>query len=173
MTMMAKTILTAALLSTLTLAGCVNEKRPGGDALPVGAAMPAFSVSGPEGSAVSSTDLAGGPSVVVFFRTTCPDCSREMPGVEQAFRRVAWSGVRFVCVSKEDNATTAVPQYWADTAMTMPYYFDPSGEVFTAFEVGFVPTLYLFDSGGKVVFAAVETFEFSVDELVARIEELL
>jgi peroxiredoxin len=170
--MMAKQILTAALLSTMTLAGCVNEKRQGGDSLPVGAAMPEFAVSGPDGSAVSSADLAGAPSVVVLFRTTCPDCSREMPNVEEAYRRVAGSGVRFVCVSKEDNAIEAVPEYWAQTGMTMPYYFDPAGEVFAAFEVSFVPTLYLFDSAGKMTYAAVETFEFTVDELVKKIEEL-
>ncbi|MDR2882387.1 MAG: TlpA family protein disulfide reductase [Alistipes sp.] len=171
MTVMDKTILTAALLSTMTLAGCVNEKRHGGDALPPGAAMPGFSVSGPD-AAVSSDDLAGAPSVVVFFRTTCPDCSREMPNVEEAFRRVAGSGVRFVCVSKEDDAAVVVPEYWARTGMTMPYYYDPAGGMFTAFGVRFVPTLYLFDSEGKVAWAAVETFGFTVDELVGRIEGL-
>ncbi len=172
--MMAKTILTAALLSTMTLAGCVNERRLGGDSLPVGATMPAFSVSGPNGS-VSSADLtgAGVPSVVVFFRTTCPDCSREMPNVEAAFRSVAGTGVRFVAISKEDDHATVVPEYWAATGMTMPYYYDPAGEVFTAFEVHFVPTLYLFDREGKVAWAAVETFEFTVDELVSKIEELI
>ncbi len=164
--------ISVALLSTMTLAGCVSEKRSGvGDSLPVGAAMPEFTVSGPQG-AVSSADLAGIPSVVVFFRTTCPDCSREMPGVEEAFKRIAGSGVRFVSISKEDDYAVEVPAYWAATGMTMPYYYDPAGEVFSAFEVHFVPTLYLFDSEGKVVYAAVETFEFSVDELVKKIEEL-
>jgi peroxiredoxin len=164
--------ISVVLLSTMTLAGCVNEKRGGGDALPVGTQMPAFTVSGPEGS-VSSADLAGVRSVVVFFRTTCPDCSREMPNVEEAFKRVAGSGVRFVAVSMEENATVAVPEYWAATGMTMPYYFDPAGEAFAAFGVKYVPTLYLFGSDGKVARAEVETFTFSVDELVRMIEELI
>ena len=162
--------ISVALLSTLTLAGCIDEKRSCG-ALSVGAQMPAFSVTGPEGT-VTSTDLAGVRSVVVFFRTTCPDCSREMPNVEQAFRRVAGSGVRFVTISKEDNATTVVPEYWEQTGMTMPYYYDHSGDVFTDFEIQCVPTLYLFGSDGKVAWAEIETFEFSVDELVKKIEEL-
>jgi peroxiredoxin len=163
--------ISVAMLSTMTLAGCINEKRGGEDALPVGTQMPAFTVSGPEGS-VSSTDLAGVRSVVVFFRTTCPDCSREMPNVEAAFKKVAGSGVRFVAVSKEDNATVAAPEYWAATGMTMPYYFDPTGEAFTAFEVKYVPTLYLFGSDGKVARVEVETFKFSAEELVEMIEEL-
>jgi peroxiredoxin len=159
------------LLATMTLAGCISEQRGAKDALPVGAPMPAFSVSGPDGT-VTNADLAGVRTVVALFRTTCPDCSREMPNVETAFKRVGGSGVRFIAISKEDNATVEVPKYWAETGMTMPYYFDPEGAAFTAFDVHFVPTLYLFGSDGKVAYAAVETFDFSADELVKLIEDL-
>ncbi len=156
----------------VTLAGCVSEKKTGGaDSLPLGASMPEFSVSGPDG-AVTSGDLDGVRSVVVFFRTTCPDCSREMPNVEAAFKRTGGSGVRFVAVSKEVDAETAVPEYWEATGMTMPYFFDPSGAMFTAFDIHYVPTLYLFGSDGKVAYSAVETFDFSVDQLVELIEDL-
>ncbi len=163
--------ISVALLSTMVLAGCVSEKRRGDDSLPVGTPMPEFTVTGPEGT-VTSADLAGVRSVIVFFRTTCPDCSREIPNVEAAFKRVSDSGIRFVNISKEENATTVVPEYWAQTGMTMPYYYDPAGTVFSAFGVRYVPTLYLFGSDGKVAHAEVETFEFSVDELVKKIEEL-
>ncbi len=95
-----------------------------------------------------------------------------MPKVEAAFRRVDDSGTRFVTISKEVDATTAVPEHWSDTGMTVPYYFDPEGTTFAAFNVRYVPTLYLFGSDGKVAYAAVETFGFSEDELVKLIEEL-
>ncbi len=167
---MIKNIAAAALLSAMTLAGCVTDKGEG-DSLPLGSVMPQFSVSGPDGS-VTNGDLAGERSVVLFFRTTCPDCSREMPNVEAAFKRVEGSGVRFVTISKEENAAVAVPGYWAATGMTMPYYFDPDGTAFAAFDIHYVPTLYLFGSDGKLARAAVETFEFSVDELVDLIEDL-
>ncbi len=162
--------ITLALLSTLTLAGCVSEKREPAS-LSVGTPMPAFTVSGPDGT-VTNADLAGICSVVVFFRTTCPDCSREMPNVEAAFRRVEKSGVRFLTISKETDAATVVPEYRSAAGITMPYCLDPSGAAFTAFDIRYVPTLYLFGSDGKVAYAAVETFEFTVDELVKMIEEL-
>jgi peroxiredoxin len=159
------------LAAAVMLAGCVFENKNGEDSLPLGAQMPEFSVSGPSGT-VSSDQLKGTRSVVVFFRTTCPDCSREIPNVEAAFRRTAGSGVRFVAVSKEDDAVTKVPEYWEATGMTMPYYLNPTGEMFTAFDIHYVPTLYLFDSKGRVAYSAVETFDFSADELVELIEAL-
>jgi peroxiredoxin len=159
------------LAAATMLAGCFSEKKNGSDSLPLGAQMPEFSVSGPSGT-MTSNQLKGTRSVVVFFRTTCPDCSREMPNVETAFKRVAGSGVRFVAVSKEDDAVTKVPEYWEATGMTMPWYLNPTGEMFTAFDIHFVPTLYLFGSDGKVAYSAVETFDFSADELVELIEAL-
>ncbi|MDR2894533.1 MAG: redoxin family protein [Alistipes sp.] len=128
----------------------------------------------PEMITITDADLAGAPAVVVFFRTTCPDCSREMPGVEEAFRRVGGSesGIRFVAISREDNAATAVPEYWQATGMTMQWFLDPEGSATAAFEVKYVPTLYLFGSDGRLVHAAVETFDFTVDELVELLEGL-
>lgn len=169
---MIRVITLVAATVMLVGAGCFSERKSGGDdSLALGSPMPQFSVSGPEGT-ITDGDLAGTCSVVVFFRTTCPDCSREMPNVEAAFKRVAESGVRFVAVSKEEDAETAVPEYWEATGMTMPYRFDPSGAMFEAFDVSRVPTLYLFGSNGKLVYAAVETFEFSANKLVEMIEEL-
>jgi peroxiredoxin len=166
-----KKLIICALLSTLALAGCVGEKKNGGEinSLSVGMPMPAFSVANPDGSTVSSDDLAGERSVIVFFRTTCPDCSREMPNVNEAYAQLIGSGVRFVTISKEDNAATAVPEYWKATNMLMPWYLDPAGDAFTAFGVGYVPTIYLFGSDGKVAHVEVETFGFSVEGLIEMI----
>jgi peroxiredoxin len=168
--------ISVALLSGLTLAGSVgcvgDETQGGGNALLVGTPMPAFSVSGPGGATVSSADLAGRRAALLFFRTTCPDCTREMPGVEEAFRRVAGEDIRFVTISKEENATVAVPEYWADAGLTMPYYFDPSGDVFTTFGVRRVPTLYLFGSDGRLAHTEIETFASTPDQLAKIIKNL-
>ncbi len=80
--------------------------------------------------------------------------------------------VRFVAISREADHAVVVPEYWAGNGLTIPYFFDPSGEAFGAFEVKFVPTLYLIGSDGKVAHAIVETFELTADEIVKLIEEL-
>ncbi len=160
------------LVATLSLWGCFAENTTGSTYLPTGSQMPEFSVSGPEGT-VSTADLAGGRTLVVLFRSTCADCRRELPKVEEAFRAVgAESDVRFVAITKEENYATVVPEYWAEMGSTMPYYFDPDGSVFSAFGVTNVPSLYLFGSDGKVSFLAIETFDFDADKLTELINEL-
>ena len=161
----------AAALAGCILAGCIREKQSPKTHLALGAPMPEFAVTGPSGS-VSSTDLAGKKALIVIFRSTCGDCKRELPKIENAFKTISEAGsdVRFVAISEEPEGVVA--EYWAAAGHTMPYFLDRSGSVYGRFEVSNVPTLYLFDSQGKVAFVAVETFGFGADEILAQIEKL-
>ncbi len=161
-----------AFAATVSLTACLKDGSAETDRLSVGTPMPQFSVSGPEG-AVSTSDLTEGRTLVVLFRSTCTDCQRELPKVEEAFREIGTeSDVRFVAITKEDNYTTAVPEYWDEKGYTMPYYFDPGGPVFSAFRVTHIPSLYLFGSDGKVAFSAIETFDFGAEKLIELIDDL-
>lgn len=158
-------------VAAASLAGC--EKPAATDHLPIDTPMPAFSVMKPDGTTVTSTelDLVGNRTVVVLFRTTCPDCRRELPKVEAAFKALgAENDVRFVAISRENPDTVAA--YWAaaddGSGYSMPYYIDTDGTAFTAFDITYVPTLYLFGRDGKVAYAAIE----NADGLIDLIEEL-
>jgi peroxiredoxin len=163
---MKKFAITTVLGVALSLAGCIDGEDDGRGALATGTPMPEFSVTGPSGM-VSAADLAGKRTVVILFRTTCPDCRRELPKVEAAFKAVgAEENIEFVAISKESEAVVA--QYWAEAEYTLPYYIDGDGSAFAAFAVQFVPTLYIFGSDGKLVYAAIEDAE----GLLSQIEKL-
>ncbi len=147
------------LLAALFLSGCVAGGEPKLKSLPVGTPMPVFSVDNGD-EVVSNDDLAGKRTLIVFFRTTCPDCKRELPLIETAYKAVsAQEDFRLVAVTMENNADTVVPEYWTNNGFTMPWYIDDYGTAFSSFEIERVPSLYLFGSDGKVAFAAIETFK--------------
>jgi hypothetical protein len=75
-----------------------------------------------------------------------------------------------VAISYEE--AQVVDAYWREAGYTMPWYLDVNGTAFPAFGVQYVPTPYLFDSDGRVAFAAVETFDFDAAGLVAHIRNL-
>lgn len=160
----------SALATTVSLAGCIIENPGDDEHLPKGAPMPSFSVAGPAGT-VTAGDLAGMRTLVVMFRTTCPDCQRELPKVEAAFEALgSREDIRFVAVSKESENTVA--EYWTKRGYTVPWYLDGNGAAFSAFDAHYVPTLYLFGTDGKVAFAAVEDFDFDAAKLIDKIEAL-
>ncbi len=158
------------------LSGCVAGGEPALKSLPIGASMPEFSVVDVDNEPFAYESLAGKRALVVFFRSTCGDCKRELPLVETAYRAVKdQEDFCLVAITKEANAATAVPTYWTNNGFTMPWYID-DGMAFTGFEVERVPTLYLFGTDGKVAFVAVETFKNyginTADDIVELINEL-
>lgn len=161
---------------TFLLAGCVIGEDSKQNSLPVGASMPEFSVVDVDNEPFAYESLAGKRALVVFFRSTCGDCKRELPLVETAYRAVKdQEDFRLVAITKEANAATVVADYWGEQGYTMPWYID-DGMAFTGFEVERVPTLYLFGTDGKVAFVAVETFKNyginTADDIVELINEL-
>ena len=162
-------ILTAAFALAFGMGGCIDEKTTDENHLPMGTPWPEFTVSGPSGT-VTEADFDGRRTLIVLFRTTCGDCKRELPGVQKAWERFGGEdGFRLAAISKEDASVVA--KYWEDNEYTMPYYIDANGAAFTAFDVNYVPTLYLFCSSGIVAYVAVEKAE-QFKNLIEHIEEL-
>jgi peroxiredoxin len=163
-----KRLLLTLAAATLSLVGCINggedEIR---EPLAVGAPMPEFSVTGPSGT-ISDADFAGKRTVVVLFRSDCPDCQRELPKVEAVFAADDTpADIEFVAISRESEAVVAA--YWEEAEYSMPYYIDKGGRAFEAFSVTHVPTLYIFDSDGLLTYVAIEDAE----GLQSQIDRLL
>lgn len=143
-------------LAALLLASCVSEKPAGENHLPLGTPLPEFTVSGPSGTIKSSTEyFSEKRTLIVYFRTTCPDCTREMPKVQAAWDEFGEDAdFRLAAISRESEKIVA--DYWAKSGFSMPYYIDTDGSVLNKLAIRYVPTLYLFDTYGKVAYAAVE-----------------
>ena len=80
---------TRSLLILFVLAvfgSCISEdadKGSQGANLVVGDSLPTFQVTMNDGSTVSTADLLGSVSVVVFFSVDCGDCRVELPVVQR------------------------------------------------------------------------------------------
>ena len=62
----------------LILSACIKE-GPIGYELQVGDMLPDFEVVMNDYSKVSDDDLSKGVSVIMFFHTSCPDCQKALP----------------------------------------------------------------------------------------------
>ena len=75
-------------ICALFLTGCVLEGTDSKGVTP-GDQVPAFRVQMDDGTFLSSEDLLGKPSLILFFHTSCPDCARTIPVVQKAYERYA------------------------------------------------------------------------------------
>jgi peroxiredoxin len=127
--------------------------------LELGTLLPVFSLPDTvSGRAVSSSELSGKPSVVMFICNHCPYVKRIQKGLADFGRYCAERGVPVVAVSSNDPGTYPddAPDKMALEAQSagysFPYLFDDSQVVAKAFRAVCTPEFYVFDASGKLAY---------------------
>jgi peroxiredoxin len=127
--------------------------------LALGTSLPPFSLPDTvTGRTVSSTELAGKPSVVIFICNHCPYVKHIRDGLAAFGRSVSELGVPMVAISSNDPATYPddAPDKMKieakEAQYPFPYLFDESQSVAKAFRAACTPDLYIFDAGGKLAY---------------------
>ncbi|NKJ42979.1 MULTISPECIES: TlpA family protein disulfide reductase [unclassified Novosphingobium] len=175
-------------LAAATLGGCDRQASPpaqpssaaaapaGGanaaagkiDSSHKGAAMPAFALTGPDGTKVSSKDLAGKPVLVNLWATWCGPCVVEMPTLD----KLAAGGLRVLTVS-QDSAGQAdkVKGFKAEHGLAhVQMLLDPDNDLSFHYNTGVLPTTVVYDAQGKEVGRVVGAFDWTGPEAAALIK---
>lgn len=137
-----------------------------------GDVLPAFSVSDGAGNILTHEDFKGKKSYLVFFITTCGDCARELPRIEQIWRQLKDDPDYQVVAIARKQGKEVTDAYWNENGYTMPKYLDPDRKVYEMFANIMVPRIYLIDRDGIVRWMGIETFAPSDEELVEKITSL-
>jgi thiol-disulfide isomerase/thioredoxin len=125
--------------------------------LPGGSTAPSISASAASGEQVAlfaPGGTAGKPTVVEFFETTCAVCRQEVQPMCDLHRR--YQGVDFygIDAAREDaGAVKNFAQSQAGGCTTWPLLLDPRSDVLRAYSVTVVPTVYVVDGKGVVVYS--------------------
>jgi peroxiredoxin len=109
----------------------------------VGDKAPTFTLTDPEGNAVSSADLlAKGPLVVSFYRGVwCPYCNMELQALQEALPLFQRLGASLVAISQQTPANSR--KSTRQKNLTFPILSDELGKVGEAFGLKFKLPDYL------------------------------
>ena len=102
-------LITATVVVVLAL--LVFRDRLRGKAVPPdlkpGNPLPAFSAQDEHGGSLSSTDLRGRPSVILFVRGNwCPFCSKQVENLTKHYKAINDSGAHLILVTPKPLETT-------------------------------------------------------------------
>jgi len=94
--------------------------------------------------------LERGPVVAAFFKISCPVCQFTFPFLERLHQRYGSSGAAtFLGISQDDARATK--SFASEYGITFPMVLDGDGyPVSNAYGLTNVPTIFLFEPGGKV-----------------------
>ena len=124
-----------------------------------------------DGRTFSFADLRGKVVVVNLWATWCPPCRAEMPYLRNLWKKFEGSDeLRVLCISTE--TAEEVRAHPLSKGLDMPLYvFDPPAPA--ELEAEGLPTTYIFDRRGRVVFGHTGMARWDADEIVAYLEGLL
>ena len=144
------------MLLYLLLTGCSSiEDDETKERVAVGDRVPLFSVEmvkDGERSTFSTAQLTG-ETVIVFFNTTCPDCQRDLPKLNQYYlKHKADEG--FQMEGEEDVAA-----YWKDNGLQIPYFAQNDRRIYELFASSIIPRVYFVSAQGIVTRVFIERFD--------------
>jgi thiol-disulfide isomerase/thioredoxin len=107
-----------------------------------GQELPAANLVCLDGHKVDTRSWGGAPTLLVLYRSTCHACEREIIGLSSV--SASLPELRIVLLAL-DSAAPAIPTEF-------PVLTDPTGEFLKTVQKIIVPTLYLLDSEGRVIY---------------------
>lgn len=136
------------MIAALVFFSCIKERPTGAD-LGVGDMIPDFEVTMNDGSVITGQDLRQSPSCIVFFHTSCPDCQKVLPVIQELYDKYAHEGLAFALISREDGEAE-ISAYWAQRGFSMPYSAQEGREIYSLFARTGVPRIYICEKGGLI-----------------------
>jgi thiol-disulfide isomerase/thioredoxin len=162
-----------ALLMTLGVAASAADLPALSHSLTEQAAKepaPALVLKDIDGQLHDLASLKGKVVLVNFWATWCPPCRREMPSMDRIARKLAGTSFAVLAVDIGEDADT-IQAFFSqlDTPPAFPILLDPQARTMQTWKISGLPTTYLIDQQGRIVYTAVGGREFdhpAIEQLV-------
>lgn len=115
-----------------------------------GTAAPDFSLETLNGEQIRLSDLKGKGVFLNFWGTWCKPCEKEMPYMENQYKKFKDKGVEILAVNI-DESDFSVSTFVKRHNLTFPILMDRGSVVTELYNIGPIPTTILIDKSGKVV----------------------
>jgi len=131
---------------------------------------PALKLADLDGKLHELVNFKGKLIVVNFWATWCPPCRREMPSLERLRQKLGDKGLEVIAVDVgEDVETVFAFTGQLDPAPTFPMLLDKNSAVAQHWKVRGLPTTFVVDTDGRVIYRAVGGREFDHEAVVKQL----
>ncbi len=117
------------------------------------------------------SDYRGKVVIVNFWATWCPPCRKELPSMNRAWARLQKAGVMMLAVNVGESEDVIFP-FMADYPIDFPVLLDQEGEIIDRWPVRGLPTTFVIDPHGRLVYQAIGGREWDDPELLGMVRAL-
>lgn len=148
------------LLLCLLFLSCIKEEPAinGDFSLQTGDNLPPFSITNKDGQ-VSTNDLAGKVSLIVFFNTTCRDCQHALPDIWKIYQEYTGKPGFIMTLIAREQTEEEVKLYFEEQGYPMPFFTDKARKVYSLFADNTIPRFFLSGKDKKIVMTQATTLD--------------
>ncbi len=117
-------------------------------------------------------DYRGNVVVLNFWATWCPPCRAELHSMERAHQLLSTKNIKIVAINVGEDADT-VFTFTSDYAMSYDVLMDVDSKVIKQYPVIGLPTTFIIDPQGRLVYRAVGSRDWADVKLHLKLEALL
>ena len=144
-----RTSILAVLAIALTYTFYANFTKENNKAVAKNEPVPDFVLTDLDGNTHKLSDYKGQGVFLNFWGTWCGPCEREFPAMTQQYETVKDEGVQIIAVNFAQS-DFEVKKYVQNMGMTFPVAIDKTKSVFTAYNIGPLPTSIFIKPDGEI-----------------------
>lgn len=134
-----------------------------------------FQLTDAEGKTEKFSSFRGKVMILSFWSSTCVPCLLELPTFAEIQKKFYERGLRVVAVNVDElsEGKTFAHDFWTKKHLGFPNYFDVDKKLISQFEIEALPTNYVIDRAGRIVFSGVGANDWNSPQTLDSIESLL
>jgi len=132
---------------------------------------PSFELKDIEGKVHRLSDYRGKVVIVNFWATWCPPCRFELPSMERLWQVVKNKDVIILAVDLGEDEDT-IFTFTSDYPVSFPLLMDRDSSVTNRYSVLGIPTSFVIDPQGRMIYRVVGTREWDNKDLITTLLSL-
>ncbi len=117
------------------------------------------------------SDYRGQVVIINFWATWCPPCRAEMPSMQRAWEQLEKEAVLMFGIDVGEDEDT-IFQFTANYPVEFPLLMDSDSRVINQWPVRGLPTTFIVDPGGRIVYQAIGSREWDDPAILALVRAL-
>jgi peroxiredoxin len=134
-----------------------------------------FTLTDASGGQKKLSEMKGEVIILSFWASWCTPCLVELPTFAEIQKKFRDRGLRVVAVNVDegDEGKNFARDFWAKRQFPFPTYFDTQKNLAQQFEVDMLPSNFVIDRQGRLVFSSFGANNWSNNQTLDFLEGLL
>jgi peroxiredoxin len=132
---------------------------------------PEFNLEDQDGNFLKMSDYKGKVVIVNFWATWCPPCRKEMPSMQRAWEVLQKEDIVMLAINVGEDSDQ-IFSFTAEYPVEFPLIMDKDSSVVRQWKVRGLPTTYIVNPAGQIVYQAIGDREWDSEEIMNQIRKL-